>query len=88
MAVLEESHEVLRNRTSLTSIVGKYRKRFTQVLELYPAINLYPLINFYPVIGENTLASHPSDGFLHFFLFFHQQLRNSLIIFMLKNNQK
>ncbi len=27
---------------------------------------MYPLIDLYPVIGENTLASHPSDGFLHF----------------------
>jgi hypothetical protein len=28
----------------------------------------YPLLDLYPVIGENTLASHPSDGFLHFLL--------------------
>ncbi len=35
----------------------------------YPAINIHPLIDLHPVIGENTLASHPSDGFLHFLSF-------------------
>jgi hypothetical protein len=43
-----------------------WKQRFTHVLDLYPAINMYPLIDLYPVIGKNTLASHPSDGFLHF----------------------
>jgi hypothetical protein len=68
---LRNSASSLRNRASFlvrtVQCVGKHRKRFTQVLDLYPAINIHPLINLYPVIGENTLASHPSDGFLHFF---------------------
>jgi hypothetical protein len=42
--------------------VRNHRKR----LDLYPAINIHPLIDLHPVISENTLASHPSDGFLHF----------------------
>ncbi len=29
--------------------------------------HLYPVIGLYLVIGENTLASHPSYGFLIFF---------------------
>ncbi len=41
-------------------------------LHLYPLINLCllinPLIDLYPVIGENTLASHSSDGFLNFLI--------------------
>jgi hypothetical protein len=38
---------------------------FLQIFEMF---DLFPVINSYPVIGENTLASHLSDGFLHFFL--------------------
>jgi hypothetical protein len=49
--------------------VRNHRKR----LDLYPAINIHPLIDLHPVIGENTLASHPSDGFLHFYFFFYKK---------------
>jgi hypothetical protein len=71
--IFEESRESLNNRVSFLrnrlSFLKKHRKRFTQVFDLYPAINIYLLIDLYPAIGENKLASHPSDGFLHFLKF-------------------
>jgi hypothetical protein len=40
---------------------------FVHILEMF---DLFPVINLYSVIGENTLANHPSDGFLHIFILF------------------
>jgi hypothetical protein len=34
------------------------------LIYFFSLINSYPLIDLFALIGENTLASHPSDGFL------------------------
>jgi hypothetical protein len=57
----------LWNCGSFTEKISEKVRNHRKRLDLYPAINIHPLIDLHPVIGENTLASHPSDGFLHFF---------------------
>jgi hypothetical protein len=63
----------LWNCGSFTENFSEKVRNHLKRLDLYPAINVHPLIDLHPVIGENTLASHPSDGFLHFFLFVEQR---------------
>ncbi len=56
---------VMETRSSFVHFLEmETRSSFAHILEMF---------DFYPVIGENTLASHLSDGFLHYF--------NSLIFF-------
>jgi antibiotic biosynthesis monooxygenase (ABM) superfamily enzyme len=40
-------------------------------------VHILGIFNLYPVISENTLASQPSNGFLHFFC--RMQLLNTFL---------